>query len=82
MDVQTLIKRAGGAGKLARILGVKHNTVSHWKETGRLPAIRVLQINEVMRIPLAQLMPLVRLPPIPASKDGPNPRLRQRKKAA
>jgi DNA-binding transcriptional regulator YdaS (Cro superfamily) len=60
MDVQQLIKYAGGTGKLAAKLGIKHNTVSSWKRSGFLPAHRAIQIGHALEIPMWELTPLVK----------------------
>lgn len=43
MNVHELIERAGTVGKLARRLGVAHNTVSDWKRSGFIPGSRLAQ---------------------------------------
>lgn len=62
MDVQTLIDRAGGVGKLAKRLGVAHPTVCDWKRTGCIPAGRMVQVANSFDIPLDELRPIVRSP--------------------
>lgn len=62
MDVQALIDAAGGVGRFASALGVKHSTVCDWKRTGLLPGARVPQISRTFDIPAEKLMALVAPP--------------------
>lgn len=63
MRVDTLIELAGGVARLAEALGVAHPTVCGWRKDGFIPGGRLVQISEVLGIPLARLAPLVRPPP-------------------
>lgn len=62
MDIIAVIDMAGGVGKLATLLGVKHPTVCDWKRSGFVPGGRVVQISRAMQIPLSDLSGLVRTP--------------------
>lgn len=60
MDVQKLITNAGGVGKLAQRLGVKHSTVCDWKRTGWVPGNRVSQISKELGVSASEVLTLVR----------------------
>jgi hypothetical protein len=51
MDVQTIIEKAGGVGKLASTLGVSHSTVCDWKRLGFIPSRRIMQISRTLGLP-------------------------------
>jgi hypothetical protein len=58
MDVQTIIDRAGGMQRLMARLGVARTTILDWKRTGTIPATRVAQISEELRLPLRDVVKL------------------------
>jgi len=60
MDVETLIKDAGGVGKLAAKLGVSHTSVCDWKRVGFIPSARIVQISAATAIPVEALSKLIR----------------------
>jgi DNA-binding transcriptional regulator YdaS (Cro superfamily) len=62
MNVQTIIERAGGVGKLAALLGVSHPTVSDWKRTGSIPGGRVVQISSALGLSVDEVIKLVPSP--------------------
>jgi predicted site-specific integrase-resolvase len=64
MDVQTLIDRAGGLRELMARLGVARTTVLDWKRTGTIPATRVAQISEELRLPLRDVVKLASRPAV------------------
>jgi len=45
--LETAITMAGGLAKLARLLGVSPSAVSKWARLGRIPAERVLTIEQI-----------------------------------
>lgn len=47
--------KAGGYTSLAKALGVSHQAVYVWKNTGRVPAARCMQIEELYGIPWREL---------------------------
>ncbi len=66
MDVQTIISKAGGVGKLAALLGVSHPTVSDWKRTGFIPGGRIVQISKKLDVKVEDLSALIK----PADADS------------
>ncbi|UMY63911.1 transcriptional regulator [Pseudomonas sp. LS.1a] len=50
-------KAAGGQSKLARLLNIKPQAVQHWCTTGKIPAERVLSVEEATGIPRHELRP-------------------------
>lgn len=65
MDVHALIKEAGGPGKLAKRLGVAHNTVSDWRKAGFVPASRVPLIKAAFKLSAQEVMDLIEKVPMP-----------------
>ena len=53
-SIDFIIKRAGGISALARALGIRHNAIYSWK---RVPAERVLAVEEATGIPRSDLRP-------------------------
>lgn len=62
MDVQTLVELAGGVGKLADRLGVRHPTICEWKRLGHIPGNRVVQVSRALDLPINEVSQLVRAP--------------------
>lgn len=60
MNVQTIIQKAGGVGKLATLLGVSHPTVSEWKRTGFIPGGRLVQISRKLDVKVEELSALIK----------------------
>ena len=60
MDVHLLAQKAGGVGKFALLLGVRHSTICDWKRSGYIPAGRLPRISRALNIPLDTMWPLVR----------------------
>lgn len=46
--VQKVIDILGGQSKLARLCGVKQQTVFVWRKTGHIPAERILHIEKLV----------------------------------
>ena len=63
VDIETLIRKAGGVGKLATALNVSRPTVCGWKKTGFLPGARVVQISRALSVPIEDLSNLIKPPP-------------------
>lgn len=68
IDIEALIKRAGGVSALARAAGCDHSSVCGWRKTRRVPIGRVRSINRNLGIPLYRLRPDV----FPAPKSRQN----------
>ena len=66
MDIQDIIKRAGGASKIAKAIGRHHSSVLGWN---KVPAQHVRAVSVLSGIPPAQIRPDVfgEIPP-PASE--------------
>lgn len=62
MDVQTLIKQAGGVGKMATKLGVSHSTICDWQRDRTLPISRLPQISAIFEVPIDELLPVATAP--------------------
>ncbi len=62
IDIDALIGRAGGIGKLAAVLGVSNPTVYDWKKSGFIPGRRVAQISHALDIPLEDISKLIKPP--------------------
>lgn len=58
MDVQTLITSAGGVAALAAKLGVARTTVIDWRRSKTIPANRVVQISQIMGVPIDEVVKL------------------------
>lgn len=54
------VKAAGGAAKLSRAIEVTRSAVSQWR---RVPAERVLKVEEVTGVPRHELRPDIYPPP-------------------
>lgn len=71
MNVQTIIQKAGGVGKLAALLGVSHPTVSDWKRTGFIPGGRIVQISKKLDVRVEDLSMLIKPADVqPQSSEG------------
>lgn len=71
MNVQTIIQKAGGVGKLAALLGVSHPTVSDWKRTGFIPGGRIVQISRKLDVRVEDLSMLIKPADVqPQSSEG------------
>lgn len=61
MDDKSSIEKAceavGGKGKLAGLIKVTPQAVSHWVAAGKIPAERVLEVERVSGVPRSQLRP-------------------------
>lgn len=68
LDIDILITRAGGVGKLASALQVSHPTVCDWRKTGFIPGSRATQISETLRLPIEDVVRLIK----PAPRPVPN----------
>ena len=55
--VEKVISCAGGATKLARKVGVSPPSVIGWRNTGRIPAARVIAVEAATGIPREELRP-------------------------
>lgn len=60
MDVGTIITKAGGVGKLAALLDVRHPTVCDWKRTGFLPGGRVIEISQKLKLDVKEVSGLIK----------------------
>ena len=58
MDVTELISRVGGRQKLQAELGVARTTVVGWEKDNRIPAARVLQICQIFKLPIEDVIKL------------------------
>lgn len=55
MNIRTIIDRAGGPAKVARLLGLKsHTAVLKWK---KIPDHRIVPLEEATGIPREELRP-------------------------
>lgn len=60
MDVDTLIEKAGGVGKLAETLDVSHPTICDWKRTGFIPGSRAVQISNALKLKIEDVSKLIK----------------------
>ena len=60
MNVNTIIEKAGGVGKLASFLGISHPTVCDWKRTGFIPGGRLVQISQLLGLQVDALSALIK----------------------
>jgi DNA-binding transcriptional regulator YdaS (Cro superfamily) len=61
--LQDAIEKAGGAGELARKLGIKPQAISQWE---KVPPLRVLEVERATGVPRHRLRPdLYPIEPIP-----------------
>ncbi len=68
MDVDTLIMKAGGVGKLAAKLKLSHPTICDWKRTGFIPGSRAVQISTALDIEISEVSKLIR--PVPEKSEA------------
>lgn len=54
MSIRSIIKRAGGPSKVARLLGIHHSAVIRWDN---IPYERVIPLEEATGIPREELRP-------------------------
>lgn len=58
MDALTqAIEKAGSQGRLARALGLKQQTIFGWKERGKVPAERVIEVERLTGVSRHDLRP-------------------------
>jgi DNA-binding transcriptional regulator YdaS (Cro superfamily) len=55
--VERAIEGGGGLGLFASKCGVKYQAVQKWRRSGRIPAERVLCVEEVSGVPRHELRP-------------------------
>lgn len=55
--IQAAIDKAGGTVRLAEKLGARQSLVSMWKNRGRIPAERVLEVERLTGVSRHQLRP-------------------------
>lgn len=70
MDIADIVTAAGGASKLAKLVGCHHSTILGWK---RVPVSRLEVVAQATGIPVQQLRPdLARLfgPATPPTTDA------------
>jgi DNA-binding transcriptional regulator YdaS (Cro superfamily) len=63
MDITDIIRRAGGASRIARSIGRHHATVLRWRQ---VPAQHARQVEALSGIPRHELRPDLFDPPAPA----------------
>ena len=63
MDIEALIEKAGGVGKLAGKLGVSHSAICDWKRAGAIPAGRAIQISRTLNVPVEKILELTKQSP-------------------
>jgi hypothetical protein len=59
MNVETIIEKAGGVGKLAALLSVRHPTVCDWRRTGYVPGGRVIEISQKLNLDVTEVSKLI-----------------------
>lgn len=52
MEIEEIIKKAGGCTRLARYLGITHRAVTKWK---RVPVKRLAAVSKITGIPVDEL---------------------------
>jgi DNA-binding transcriptional regulator YdaS (Cro superfamily) len=57
MDVDSIIRAAGGVAKLAAVCGLKHTSVIGWRTRGIIPAERVGDVARATGLSPAQIRP-------------------------
>jgi DNA-binding transcriptional regulator YdaS (Cro superfamily) len=57
MPVQQAIDRAGGMRTLAEKIGIRYQAVQKWRRTGKVPAERVLAVEEATGVSRYDLRP-------------------------
>lgn len=54
MDQKDIIKRLGGASKVASMLGISTAAVSGWR--GKIPPLRVIQLSQITGMPISEFI--------------------------
>lgn len=52
--IAMVVQKAGGMRKLGRMLGIRYQVIQNWK---RIPAVRVIELENILDIPREQLRP-------------------------
>jgi DNA-binding transcriptional regulator YdaS (Cro superfamily) len=55
--VDRIISTYGGGAALARRIGVSRNAIWQWRDKGRIPAERVLDLENITGIPRHEIRP-------------------------
>lgn len=70
IDIETIIEKAGGVPRLMALLGVARTTVLDWRRTGFIPANRVGQISDALKLPLEVVQKLAQGPKTRSRPSG------------
>lgn len=55
-SLDTAVERSGGIMKFAKVMGISHQAVYHWRKRGWVPADKALVIETVFAVPREALM--------------------------
>jgi DNA-binding transcriptional regulator YdaS (Cro superfamily) len=57
MDIEDIIRVAGGTTELGKAAGVDRTTVNWWLRVGKIPPERAVKISDHFGIPLHEIRP-------------------------
>lgn len=55
-SIKTVVERAGGARRVAEMLGVSHQAVYYWVSRGWFPPARAVQLSRRFKVPKSELI--------------------------
>jgi DNA-binding transcriptional regulator YdaS (Cro superfamily) len=57
MTLDDIVKRTGGQAELARLMRISPQAIHQWRQSGKVPAERVLDLERVSGVPRTAIRP-------------------------